>query len=353
MLIVLRPQYCQFVYVVSSTCPGSGTHANIRRNTFQQFILFLLIMMGSAIFVSSAIIHIRKRAFERKLEELAARKLHKRPGRALTFSLSRRRGSNTGARIDAIASGAVRGTAIKDNHEEDYPETTELQDQKNDIASGRRSIDRAPPQIDTALCSTVSNTESVGSRERRGDQANVYFEANNRPNDHIRFRDDGPPARDARGPTNPERVSIDQARAFKRTHTRLFDGSGVGVRGLDQHPRNARPIIRRSETSTANDNSADKELDLKRSGGGSLVGMDKYIKTFHGYIGRNSQFHNLTEKERRKLGGIEYDPICLLSYVVPIYFVIWQLLGALGVGAWFQVNAPDVTLQNGRWTAND
>jgi hypothetical protein len=37
----------------------------------------------------------------------------------------------------------------------------------------------------------------------------------------------------------------------------------------------------------------------------------------------------------------------LLSYVVPIYFVLWQLLGALGVGAWFQINAADLTLQNG------
>ena len=50
-------------------------------------------------------------------------------------------------------------------------------------------------------------------------------------------------------------------------------------------------------------------------------------------------------KERRKLGGIEYDAICLLSHFVPIYFVLWQLLGALSVGAWFQVNAADLTLQ--------
>jgi hypothetical protein len=324
-------------------------HANSLRNTFQQFILFLLIMMGSAIFVSSAIIHIRKRAFEKKLEELAARKIRTRPGRALTFSLSRRRGSNTGAQTDAIASGAVRGTAIKEHHERDYPETTELRDQSTDAASGRRSIGRGPPPIDTALTSTVSMSDSVTGRERKGEQANGHFDSTNEPNEHIRFGGDGHPTRDPTSPASPEHVLSDQMRPIKRTYTRLFDGSGVGVRGLDQHPRHARPLQPLSEASTTNDYSIDKGLDLKNRTG-SLAGMDKYLKTIDGYIGRNSQFHNLTERERRKLGGIEYDAICLLSYVVPIYFVLWQLLGALGVGAWFQITSSDVTLQNG-WSS--
>jgi hypothetical protein len=135
-------------------------------------------------------------------------------------------------------------------------------------------------------------------------------------------------------------------RPIKRTHTKLFDGSGVGVRGLDRHPRNARPLQPILNPSTLNDDSVDTEPDV-RWRGQPPTGINKYIKTIDGYIGRNSQFHNLTEKERRKLGGIEYDAICLLSYVVPIYFVLWQLFGALGVGAWFQINAADLTLQNG------
>jgi hypothetical protein len=289
--------------------------------------------MGSAIFVSSGILHIRKRAFEKKLEELAARKLRTRPGRALTFSLSRRRGSNTGARTDAITSGAVRGSIIKENYEENYPETTEPKEQ-DETAPGRRSVGHGPSPIDTALTSTVSTNDSVASRERRGEQAN----------EHISF---GHNEQSTQSPTKPERRSSNQMQPIKRTHTRLFNGSGVGVRGLDQHPRNARPLQPLPEASTANDNSIDKELDPKRKAG-SLTGIDKYLKTIDGYIGRNSQFHNLTEKERRKLGGIEYDAICLLSYVVPIYFVLWQLLGALGVGAWFQVHASNLTLQNGR-----
>ena len=345
MLMLPRPQYRQSVYVVSNTYPGRSVYANNKRNTFQQFILFLLIMMGSAIFVSSGMLHIRKRAFEKKLEELAARRIRRRPGGAMTFSLSRRRGSNAGTRTDAIASGAVRGTAIKENHEEEDPETVKLEDQNNETASDCRSIVQAPPPMDTALTSTMGTSEFVADREGNGEQANDPFNVNDRPYDHIRFGGD---TLEARAPTTLERVSTDQLRPFKRTHSRLFDGSGVGVRDLAQHPRNARPVLQLSEASTIRESSIHKELDLKRDRG-SLSGMDKYLKTIDGYIGRNSQFHNLTDKERRKLGGIEYDAICLLSYIVPIYFLLWQLLGALGVGAWFQINAPDVTLQNGRY----
>jgi hypothetical protein len=346
MLIVGRAQYRQFVYIVSNTCPGRGPRANGTRNTFQQFILFLLIMMGSAIFVSSAIIHIRKRAFEKKLEELAERKRRTHPGRVLTFSLSQRRGSTLVERTDAIASGAVRGTAIKEGPGAMYSEMTDPVDQNADIASGRRSIGRGPPTIDTALTSTLSNSDSVGSRGRHAEVANGHVDGANRSTEHIRFGNTDPPPRDPKSPTSPDRVLSDPLRPIKRTHTRLFDGSGVGVRGLDQHPRNARHLQPIFDASTENDTSTDSKLDRQRRGA-SLAGIDKYIKTIDGYIGRNSQFHNLTEKERRKLGGIEYDAIRLLSYVVPIYFVLWQLLGALGVGAWFQINAADLTLQNG------
>jgi hypothetical protein len=303
-------------------------------------------MMGSAIFVSTAVIHIRKRAFEKKLEELAERKRQGRPGRVLSFSLSRRRASHTGERIDAIASGAVRGTAIKEVPEGTYPEKTDPVDQNADIASGRRPIGHGPSAIDTALTSTVSRSDTVGSRGRKAEQANGHFDGANESTEHIRFSDSVLPSRDPKSPTSADRVLSDPMRPIKRTHTRLFVGSGVGVRGLDQHPRNARPLKPVFEGSTVNDTSTDAEFDVQRRGR-PLAGIDKYIKTINGYIGRNSQFHNLTDKERRTLGGIEYDAVCFLSYVVPIYFVLWQLLGALGVGAWFQVNAADMTRQNG------
>lgn len=305
--------------------------------------------MGSPIFVSSAILHIRKRAFEKKLEELAARKKRARArlGRTLTFSLSRRRSSASGLPTDAIASGAVRGTAIKENHEGDQPELSQVRGLNDDANTAHQRISRESPPIDAVHTSIVSKVDPVAGGERQGEQGNRHYDITNRPNDHVRFGDDdGRPARDPRSPTSSGRVSSDQMRPMKRSNTRLFVGSGVGVRSLQGHPRNARPLQTLSQASTVNEMKTDKELGLEHK----TAGINKYLKTINGYIGRNSQFHNLTEKERRKLGGIEYDAICLLSYVVPIYFILWQLLGALGVGAWFQINAPGVTLRNG-WTS--
>jgi hypothetical protein len=55
----------------------------------------------------------------------------------------------------------------------------------------------------------------------------------------------------------------------------------------------------------------------------------------------------LTEEERDKLGGVEYRAVCLLTIIVPIYFVAWQILGGLAVGAYVARNKSTVTETNG------
>ena len=66
-----------------------------------------------------------------------------------------------------------------------------------------------------------------------------------------------------------------------------------------------------------------------------------------GFIGRNSQFHSLTPAERDRIGGVEYRALKLLEVVVPVYFFLMNLFGAIGCAAWVAVNASDVTLTNG------
>ena len=58
------------------------------------------------------------------------------------------------------------------------------------------------------------------------------------------------------------------------------------------------------------------------------------------YIHRNSQFSNLTLPERERLGGVEYRAVSVLAVVVPLYFVLWQLLGCIGLGAYVAYNRP-------------
>ena len=63
--------------------------------------------------------------------------------------------------------------------------------------------------------------------------------------------------------------------------------------------------------------------------------------------GRNAQFYGLSRAEREHLGGVEYRAIQLLAYVVPIYFVLWQLLGCVGLGAYMASNKTSMARENG------
>lgn len=49
------------------TLAGLGTVNRSKLNPFQQFVLFVLIMLGSAIFVSLTVVHVRRKAFRTEL----------------------------------------------------------------------------------------------------------------------------------------------------------------------------------------------------------------------------------------------------------------------------------------------
>ena len=141
----------------------------------------------------------------------------------------------------------------------------------------------------------------------------------NKEEDHIRFNED-----------QPHFISP------RHQPTKIFTGAGVGASDLTRHPRNASRSIRPSTAASSG--------SLNRP---HTSGLEKYIHTVDGLVGRNSQFHNLTQAERDELGGLEYQAVSLLGIVVPLYFILWQLLGALGCGAWIAINRPSTARENG------
>jgi hypothetical protein len=267
-------------------------------------MLFLLIIIGSSIFVSIAILHIRKSAFEKQLEELAERKRRRLGIRTLTFSLSKRDNSTSNdPREEAVASGAVRGHAIQsENGEDDYRPT---------FATRIRTASMS--QLDKPDVAPKPEDDTVGEEAIPG---------------HITFAPQVPP---------PRRETT-QISTLQRRKSFIPSNSGVAVHSMADHPRNAQPFV--------HDTPAESK-DGGRPRSRSLAKLNKYFESISGLIGRNSQFYHLSEKERRALGGIEYDAICLLSWLVPIYFILFQLFGAIGVGAWLQLNRPEVTYTNG------
>lgn len=206
--------------------------------------------------------------------------------------------------IDGVV---LRGSLIKEHrasedvhqaNSSDQPPSTQLE---THIPPSRLDLDL---ESGTALGSAANNT--VGSPKEE---------------DHIRFDDDE---------TSPH-VTRPQ-----RQHTKLFNGAGVGASDLSRHPRTASQTRIHPISTSAEGNTP-----------GPPRGLDKYLKTVNGLIGRNSQFHNLTHSEREALGGLEYQAVSLLGYIIPLYFVAWQLLGAVGLGAWINNNRPSTSRTNG------
>ncbi|KAG9706880.1 TrkH-domain-containing protein, partial [Aureobasidium melanogenum] len=81
-----------FLCVSAMTEAGLNTVNLSELNTWQQFMLFVLIFIGSAIFVSNFVLQVRRRAFERKfisVIENRARKQRRLSLRGSTFSMSR------------------------------------------------------------------------------------------------------------------------------------------------------------------------------------------------------------------------------------------------------------------------
>ncbi|EME82717.1 uncharacterized protein MYCFIDRAFT_203372 [Pseudocercospora fijiensis CIRAD86] len=210
-----------FLAVSAMTLAGLNTVNLSTLNTFQQFWLFLLIIIGSAVLVSAFVVQIRKRAFETKFKDVVLKERQRR--------MERRSRSRSRA-------GSRRGQPDAQDHQ-----------------------DLVQP-VDTA-----------------------------------------------------QDASADMGDAEKASKSEI---SVEGPAILETPPKNHGNIGR-------------------------------YFHSTSGWIGRNSEFHGLTDKERQHLGGYEYRAVCFLAWLVPIYLVLMQLLGCLGCAAWIARNRPETTTANG------
>lgn len=125
--------------------------------------------------------------------------------------------------------------------------------------------------------------------------------------------------------------------ALPHRHSRFLSMQGVGARStssLHQVTELGQPLARTATLSSA-------------APSNTLTERTQSYFPFTGAVGRNSQFHHLTHEEREQLGGVEYKAICFLSVVVPLYFVLWQLLGAVGIGAYVWNNRASTARENG------
>lgn len=64
-------------------------------------------------------------------------------------------------------------------------------------------------------------------------------------------------------------------------------------------------------------------------------------------VRRTRSSDSLTRHERLKLGGTEYRALRFLSVLVPVYALLWQLIGSVALGAWIANIQPQPAWGNG------
>jgi hypothetical protein len=307
-----------FLCVSAMTESGLNTVNLSEVNTWQQIILFLLTLIGSSIFVSSFIVYIRRRAFEKRF--LTEMEREHRIGRRMIRTFSRgRSGSATDMRGTRISDKAILSS---DHGEATVGSTQDKIHVVNEVHEPTAVVESPPI---TTLSPTFTAEELATAHQSILDGSAVQSDSEPRL-DHVSFRDD------------TRFGSRTQSNEPQHSH-RLFHVGGVGARSIATTHRYSiqsalgAPVLSDISTSVGDHR--------------SVFSIDEKAKVGHEASGRNSTFHDLTYKERERLGGVEFKAVVFLSWLVPIYFIVFQFLGAISLGAFVAQYYSDVTRQNG------
>jgi hypothetical protein len=279
-------------------------------NTFQQWFIWMHIMAGSAIFVSLFVVHFRKRAFERRFKRivnsLKAQRLERRETRRRSLShpmtLDEDRDIETGddrpnhqniERLRSSSNGGVR-------------------DQKDQKSPGE---DKSSEAI--TLVSNIPLHHVNGDADKTAEP-----DSSDSKSDHIAF-----------GPDIRFTGSSASNGPLKRGRTASFAGVGANSSNTTGFRM------------PGNHNLISRTMSRPESRQESIPPRYHFLQD--AVVGRNSQFHGLTREQRDELGGVEYRAISLLSWVVALYFILWQLIGCLSLGAYMAYNQAGISESNG------
>jgi len=308
--------YVDSLFLVTSalTTTGLATRNLSEMTTWQQVQLWFLLMIGSPIWVSFWTVLVRKRAFERRFEDIVetererrrrhrelkkvnSRGIRRAPNLLNMLSLSKYSGGPAGTQPELSGLGS-RAPA---------QELTDLNQ-----SSSERAISGP---LDTTPSHDQHSVEKVDVNSLPDLEA-----SHDGPRDHISFAE----------PTSPS------------------NGNGYGLTSAYSHGSHATSpgapnnLIRRGSNATtvASAESEDFLMHWKK-----ILGKHN--------VSRSGQFYDLTEEEREHLGGCEYRALKILSVVVPLYSLLFQFFGAVALACWIALRNPEIPRANGQnpwWT---
>ncbi|KAL0473828.1 cation transport domain-containing protein [Neurospora intermedia] len=378
--------YVDALFFAAGACTQGGLNTidvNLI-NTFSQTVIFLLAMLTNPISIGYYTVSLRRYWFEKKLQTIVQDAKQRRgtisksKSQMRTDFLSQAERGVAGREITVMhGSGSPRmtndgillGSFQKPTYDSRAPPDQRDPDQPEDT--------RRQPEI--RFAGTVKKSDGLGLdaiKLPRSDEEHIAILERQRNRDDEVLRIPGPrdmergakPRRvddsaeeDDREPAQPtpmvtlngraQAITIEEPDRNKLYETltedfvddaKLFTHSFVPQLNHLKFRKNSRAHTR---------NRADEEADpkLQRSNSRmsrrpSLSAMrsaftkDKMEPTpylsWEPTLGRNSQFHDLTEEQREELGGIEYRVLKLLQKIILCYFFGFFLLGLVGLLPW-------------------
>ncbi|KAH3995180.1 hypothetical protein HBI56_173230 [Parastagonospora nodorum] len=278
-----------FMVMSAMTATGLNTVNVSQLTVFQQVELVVLMMMGSQVLVSYFTVAFRKHMFEKRFEDVVKMEKEKRQARK----------GDIGAVVGMT--GAMFGMPVMGS----FGKGRKGMPPRNKAMVTAMTIPEAE-ETEMPPGTPVGQTQSrpsLGERERSAPQ-------------HIGFLD---PIREREPHKRPTSAT-----------------TGHSIYNVQSHQTMSERRRSLGEKSTLNDG----------------FNVQSFVKEQKRSIGRNGQFFNLSSDQREYLGGVEYRALKFLFIFVPAYFILWQLFGAIALGAYMSVyekEACAVNAQNPWW----
>ena len=278
-----------FLVVSAATETGLNTVNLSEMTTWQQILLFLLIIFGSAIWVSIWTVLARKHVFETRFKDVVRADRLRRANRPSLGSLSRLRFMPSQGRrsLNVIPSPAINDTP--------------------DVVGKSTS---SPANLDDPILNVHEHhtqcTGTTGFSDKNESQCSPTLA-------HIAFAESPHSSPEKHPPTG-----ISTAAQYG-----YLGSLNNATRRIGSHRH--------------------EPMEPERNEKGEFSVRSLFARA----AGRNAQFHDLSREERRVLGGCEYRALRVLAVVIPLYFFLWQLIGCIALGAWINHHRPEPPLRNG------
>ncbi|KAJ4418037.1 hypothetical protein N0V82_005791 [Gnomoniopsis sp. IMI 355080] len=300
-----------FLSVSAMTEAGLNTVNLSQMTTWQQVLLFLLILFGGAIWVSIWTVAFRLHVFESRFEDIVKAEKARRTGSSLSLALPFFRTMTTNRATTTTQDDRIlvgMGSKVETNGSSQDADVGPIGVESKLETNGSSQDSNVGPTEMSNHRSTAPLRSRGGSEEQAtegGVGEQQLHDALPSPHYRITFADNPPQLGNRDGRTT------------------------ASVYANESRPR--RRHIEGNEVKQAEPGTGDADVH----------------RVLTHKAGRNAQFHDLTTQEREQLGGYEYRALKLLSIVVPLYFALWQLLGSISLGAWIAYNKSEITIANG------